>query len=599
MRRRRDRTVIGALRRVLDDRRDREADLRPSRVLGRNTDGTPQIQRLDAECIGRGAQSNHYTGQILTLPAGPQYDRKGTSGVALNGGYGAGLALWIDRLDPASFHPGDTSLAVAVYGRGFTATTALEFLEPGDSGDAGTINGDVTIVSQTLISDERINLVINVDGAADAFDGAALAFDSQARSPLGSGLLITQLRYRKANAYAIGLELFQRERWFKYGLGGWDVQGQRLLFQMDYDTWTTRDAAHPTGTTIDKGYYDQSLAISHRSELPPAGNDDTEAIPYLAGFYRYDRADADPVGYYGPYATVHGVGVDAADGTIAAIWSLDSEEGPPWTWRITVWDTYGRIMSTHSATHESQPAANYVGYWQIAVQGDRVITLEPNPEIDPDPGDLVPTRVVARPRHISNADGQVLYAAADWYTEVFSIAAEPTDPEVSNHPITFTLPGGETQTPLAPRVWIFLLVWNGSYTSSLFAKIDPATATIEDSGIVDFDLTGGGFNPWRFTDHGGAYGADVIFDQWSGGWDGIPQFVAMGIDPSTFVQGSPETKEIKLFRFSLDGSGSEEHVATIADPIAVPFARTNSPTEPREYLGLYQWDWPNVDIVTG
>ena len=58
--------VVRALRSVLDDRRDKEADVRPAKVVGRNTDGTAKTQRLDAECVGRGGASG-YGGEIVLM----------------------------------------------------------------------------------------------------------------------------------------------------------------------------------------------------------------------------------------------------------------------------------------------------------------------------------------------------------------------------------------------------------------------------------------------------------------------------------------------------------------------------------------------------
>ena len=96
--------VVRALRAVLDDRRDREADVRPARVVGRNTDGTARLQRLDAECVGRGGRGGYGGEIVIRLPA--LVNRLGTAGVAGSTGLGSGDTPV--NPDPAIFHPGAT-----------------------------------------------------------------------------------------------------------------------------------------------------------------------------------------------------------------------------------------------------------------------------------------------------------------------------------------------------------------------------------------------------------------------------------------------------------------------------------------------------------
>ncbi|HON76741.1 MAG TPA: hypothetical protein PLR87_15400 [Thermoanaerobaculaceae bacterium] len=162
--------VVRALRSVLDDRRDKEADVRPAKVVGRNTDGTAKTQRLDAECVGRGGASGYGGEIVVSLPA--IMNRRGTSGVAGATQRGSGDTLWVEALDPAVFSPGDTALAVTVTGRGFTPTTRFEFLSPD-----GSVNEDVTIVTSVYVDDETYTLTINVAADAALFEAAALAYD--------------------------------------------------------------------------------------------------------------------------------------------------------------------------------------------------------------------------------------------------------------------------------------------------------------------------------------------------------------------------------------------------------------------------------------
>ena len=162
--------VVRALRSVLDDRRDKEADVRPAKVVGRNTDGTAQVQRLDAECVGRGGASGYGGEIVVSLPA--IMNRRGTSGVAGATQRGSGDTLWVEALDPAVFSPGDTGLEVTVTGRGFTPSTLFEFLSPD-----GSVNADVTLVTRTYVDAETYTLTINVAAGAALFPAAALAYD--------------------------------------------------------------------------------------------------------------------------------------------------------------------------------------------------------------------------------------------------------------------------------------------------------------------------------------------------------------------------------------------------------------------------------------
>lgn len=162
--------VVRALRSVLDDRRDKEADVRPAKVVGRNTDGTAKTQRLDAECVGRGGASGYGGEIVVSLPA--IMNRRGTSGVAGATQRGSGDTLWVEALDPAVFSPGDTGLEVTVTGRGFTPSTLFEFLSPD-----GSVNADVTLVTRTYVDAETYTLTINVAAGAALFPAAALAYD--------------------------------------------------------------------------------------------------------------------------------------------------------------------------------------------------------------------------------------------------------------------------------------------------------------------------------------------------------------------------------------------------------------------------------------
>lgn len=161
--------VVRALRSVLDDRREKEADVRPARVVGRNTDGTAQVQRLDAECVARGGASGYGGEIVVRLPA--MMNRRGTAGVAAATSRGSGDTLWVEALDPAVFAPGAVNLAVTVTGRGFTPTTRFEFLSPD-----GAVNPDITLLTANYVDEETYTLTINVAADAALFEAAAIAY---------------------------------------------------------------------------------------------------------------------------------------------------------------------------------------------------------------------------------------------------------------------------------------------------------------------------------------------------------------------------------------------------------------------------------------
>src|SRR5262245_60191593 len=88
-------------------RRERDrAPVRPATVLGRHQDGTERLQRQDATCPTRGGRDNHYTGTIVLSPSNT-LNRQGTTGLGTSETIPA-PTLWIERLDPNTYHPGQT-----------------------------------------------------------------------------------------------------------------------------------------------------------------------------------------------------------------------------------------------------------------------------------------------------------------------------------------------------------------------------------------------------------------------------------------------------------------------------------------------------------
>lgn len=179
--------VVEALGKILDARRDREADVRPARVVGRNTDGSAQLLRLDGECVSRGGQGG-YPGEIVTeLPS--LRDRRGTAGVAGVARRTAAASLWVERLEPRAIPAGSAGFEVEVVGSGFTPSTVFAFYLPGTT----DINPSITFAS-TYVSSTSFLLTLYVAADAALFADGPLGYDDAARHVL---------RRVKANAYDV------------------------------------------------------------------------------------------------------------------------------------------------------------------------------------------------------------------------------------------------------------------------------------------------------------------------------------------------------------------------------------------------------------
>lgn len=155
-----------------DDRRTvLRSGVRLARVVGRETDGRHRLQYLDGTCVLGGEVGPEGTGDEISIPAGPLYDR-GTTGVAGVSLSREAATLYVERLEPSTYYPGE-SYTVEVIGRGLTEATVFDFLRPGTE----AINADVTITDQRWISDTLVELDITVAPGAAVFAAAPLAFD--------------------------------------------------------------------------------------------------------------------------------------------------------------------------------------------------------------------------------------------------------------------------------------------------------------------------------------------------------------------------------------------------------------------------------------
>ena len=179
--------LVTALRRVLDRRRDVEADVHPAKIVGRNSDGTARLLRLDGECVSRGGQGG-YPGEIVTeLPS--LRDRRGTTGVTGVSRITATSRLWVERLDPRAIPAGSAGLEVEVIGAGFVPSMSFAFYLPGTTEPNPAIS-----FSSTYVSSTSYLLTLYVDADAALFANAPFGYDTEARDTL---------RYVKASAYDV------------------------------------------------------------------------------------------------------------------------------------------------------------------------------------------------------------------------------------------------------------------------------------------------------------------------------------------------------------------------------------------------------------
>lgn len=167
--------IVEELRRVLDDRARREADVKPARVVGRRTDGRTLLQGLDGECISS-AGSGGYSGELVVrLPS--LLNRDGTVGSGVLAARATAALLWVDSIEPASFARGAT-LEVTVTGSGFTPSTEFEFLLPASE----EVHPGITVDYINYVDSEH--MVVGISVAADAelvgALSAPLAFDDPA-----------------------------------------------------------------------------------------------------------------------------------------------------------------------------------------------------------------------------------------------------------------------------------------------------------------------------------------------------------------------------------------------------------------------------------
>jgi len=169
--------IVHLLGSLLDRRARDRAPVRPARVLGRHEDGTERLQRLDAACVTRAPRDNHYAGTVVVATRPAAFHRTGSTGIATLTEVASTPTLWIERLDPNAYSPGQ-SYTVTVTGRGFDDRVQIDFLEPSIAGSlAQTINEDIAVLAVLVVSSELLLLDIAVAPGARLYpSGAPIAY---------------------------------------------------------------------------------------------------------------------------------------------------------------------------------------------------------------------------------------------------------------------------------------------------------------------------------------------------------------------------------------------------------------------------------------
>jgi hypothetical protein len=167
--------VVHLLTSLLERRERENSPIRTARVLGRHEDGTERVQRTDAACVTRAPRDNHYAGTVVVAPRLAPFYRTGSTGIATLTETVSAATLWVERLDPSDYRPGQ-SYIVTVIGRGFDERVRIEFLEPpvaGPIAQGQTINEDITVHSTTVQDPETLLLDITVRLGARLYPGGA------------------------------------------------------------------------------------------------------------------------------------------------------------------------------------------------------------------------------------------------------------------------------------------------------------------------------------------------------------------------------------------------------------------------------------------
>jgi hypothetical protein len=164
---------VEVLGRVLDERAARDRSVRTARVVGRNTDGTTQLLRLDGQCVSRGCGTSQYPGETIETAVTFCAKDIGTSGITTTSSQRGANLVWIESLSPELYAAGE-SYTVEVVGFGFDERTRIEFLLP----DSLDVNPDVTIDEIRVITSELLEVDITLAEEAEAVTAASISYDN-------------------------------------------------------------------------------------------------------------------------------------------------------------------------------------------------------------------------------------------------------------------------------------------------------------------------------------------------------------------------------------------------------------------------------------
>lgn len=191
------RDVQGVVK-LIDRAVRRGHDVRPSRVVARNSDGSAQLLRLDGECETRGGQSG-YVGEVVSHLPG-LVNSRGTSGVAGLDERGTTSALWIESLTPRELFVGDT-VFVDVVGAGFRAGLAIDFLLP-TGVYSEVVHPGITVLGLEVVDAENAVLEVAISADAEVVVDAPIGYGIRGSGSSVGGSVST-LPIRKASAYSV------------------------------------------------------------------------------------------------------------------------------------------------------------------------------------------------------------------------------------------------------------------------------------------------------------------------------------------------------------------------------------------------------------
>ena len=158
------------LQKLIDRGTSRLVFPRAGRVEGRNTDGTTRLRFLDGSCEARLGITGARTGEVV-LAEPTTLRTRGTAGVPVASLIASRTSLWVERLEPSELCAGQEQVATVI-GRGFNASTRFEFLLP----DSAEIHPGISILEQSLIDAEHVELRLVVDAESPLFEAGPLAY---------------------------------------------------------------------------------------------------------------------------------------------------------------------------------------------------------------------------------------------------------------------------------------------------------------------------------------------------------------------------------------------------------------------------------------